>query len=1033
MRIDSLRLDGAWTRRLIEERPSDPAAGPVEQVEVPDSSLWSFHRMADAEKRCCFTRQIDCSFLPKNARFRVFLSIPGTCSLTEILLNGQRILEPLEYQFTFRREITRFLSPAATAARLDIIVHPGGICRGTPELEIIPVPGISAVMIQPDPVRKRAAVAVITEGPAEELEVQLQVPETDLSITRPPGVFELSLPTAPQWTPSQPVLLTLNVTLRSKDGRVIDRVIKRWGMRDFTVQERRFHLNGHPIFLRAATIYQENLSPPETTDPKTWLRTLVLTAREIGLNALWIRNGQAPRDLLDTCDEAGLCVFEEWPAFLVCHHTDKATTNGFSPEDVIRAKQHHPSLCGWTLSAAKATDTDVLLTSLRNTALTLRKQDPSQLILAGFDRSFPDRFLVKPYQTAELPLEIIRFDVPSPLCRDEERRLSLAGGQDTLNLVWLLSPGFAAPTAAEDAAIHQMLTLSFRGEGGPDAVRRQLQQDFLTRAVDAITLNPKVTGYVLDPFVESDCAPGIGLLDRQGNALPAAGMLQHVQGPLRPIVHLEQTNLTLRQESGLQIFMSNWDRDESRAEIQLLIQGPSGQFLWKKQRGIRFLPKHRQLVWEGVISASGKPGTHYLQIDILRQNQPTVTSRYPFYVTAQAGRFEGRIHILDRNGRYTEAIRKVAAPGTLLSPIHVIPPLSNALAGYPDNALAQVLAQVRGGAVALMFSPPVDWDNLAAQADIPELGMPYAFHDDLGRDMALFCPMIHPAFDGFGGGSQVLYMLRNLLPRQVYRTVSIEQILTCYAPVRTGAASTWTEFHAIVVKQLGAGLIACIPMPLLEHLGLDPAADRLFVNLLSHFSRRSVPPDRPLPPESRVVEWIRQAAEQRARFWRFIGPFPNWTGKGIQEVYPPEQELQFNGIYPGSHLPVMWHSRCVPAGTITRLNFSEAIGISRAQEDWDRFTAYAWAEIETKKAGSAILEGRSPWPFLIWINGTPVIAQPEPAFSQGTPSWHTAEITLRTGRNNLLVKAAKTAGPALFVDLRLNAPESQKLEFLPPQ
>jgi len=1032
MRIDSLRLDGAWTRRLIQEEPSDPAAIPVEVLKVSGSSLWPFHHHADEKFPCCFSREIDCTILPKKAPFRAFLSISGTCHRTEIFLNGQRVLEPVDYPFFFRREISGLLSPDEQAARLDVIIHPDGRCWGAPELEIIPVPGISAVIIRPDPTRKRAIVEVIVDGPTEDLEVLVQIPETGLETTGLPGVFELPLPGAPRWAPGQPELLTLNVELRSKDGQLIDRVIRRWGMRDFTVQDRRFHLNGHPIFLRTAALYPENLFPPDATEPEVWLQRLVKTVRDCGFNALWFRNGQAPKNLLDACDETGLCVFEEWPVCIIRSFTDASRGDGFRIEDVVQAKQHHPSLCGWAIAAGRETGSDSLQALLRNTTLTLRKQDPSRLILAGFDRPVPDRFLLKPYQTAELPLEMIRFDAPSPLSRDEERRLRHAGSADAVNMVWLSCPGFGAPTEAEDAGLFRRLTLSFRGEGGPDALRRDLQEDSLIRVIDALTLNPKTTGYVIDPFVERIDWPGIGLVDRQGNVLPSAGILRDVQGTLRPIIHLAQANLTPRQECGLQVFIANWAKDESNAEIQLQIQSPSGQVLWKKRRGIRFLPKHRQPLWQGTISASGNTGTHHLQVGIHRANQPPVESRCSFYVVKPAMRFDARVHILDQNGRYTEAIRKVAVPGTLLAPIHIITPFSNALAGYPDNALAQVLAQVRGGAVALMFSPPADWDNLAALSDTPELGTAYTFHDEIGRDTALFCPMLHPAFDGLGGSRQILYMLRNVLPSRVYRTSSIEQILDCYVPVGIGNAVTWTEHHAIVVKRFGAGLIAFITMPLLYYLGLDPAVDRLFVNLLSHFSRRSVPPDRPLPPESKVVEWIRQSSEQRTRSWRFIGPFPNWTGKGIQEAYPPEQELQFNGIYPGSHLPVIWQSRRVPAENITRLNFSEAICNSRTPEDWERFTAYAWAEIEAEKRCYATLEARSFWPFRVWVNDTQVISKTERETDPGVPAWHSAEIILHAGRNTLLIKASKTAGPALTVDLRLNAPESLKLEFLPP-
>ena len=1031
MRIESLRLDGAWSRHVLMEQPPDGHETPVECVDIPDTPLWPFHRLTGDEHANRFTREIDLSVLPKKTPFRAFLSIPGTCSKTEILLNGQCLLPPSDFGISFRRDITEQLSIGKKNASLEMTLYPGGHCWGAPVLEVVPVPGITAVIIRPDPLRKRAMVEVTVDGPAEDLEVTVRVPETGLEASGIPGVFELSLPTAPRWSPDHPALLTLYVELRSRKSKLIDRAQKQWGLRDLTVQDRRLYLNGYPFFLRAATLHLEALRALETGDTGIGAGEIIREARNAGLNALWIRGGQTPEFILEACDQAGLCVIEDWPDPSTRQTAPATDPAGPDFEAAFQARQHHPALCCWTVTAGAPTGREMPSETFASTIQSVRKQDPSRLILAGFDRSTAERFLVKPYQTTGLPLEIIRFETSSPLSRDEERRLRHAGADKAVNMVWLSSPGHATPRKDSHPDIYQALALSFRGEDGPQAVRRDLQCDTISRTIDAITLNPKLAGYVIDPLVETGEKPGIGLLDRHGHPLPVLGALRDAQLPVRPIIHFAQDNLTPRQECGLQIFTANWTKNESAGELHLQIQSPSGQILWKKRRGIRYLPRHRQPMWEGTIAASGATGTHHLRVSILGENQSPVETRRPFYVVKPAARFEGRVHVLDQNGRYTETIRKLAVPGTLLAPVHIIVPFSNSLAGYPDNALAQMLAQVRGGAVALMFSPPSDWDSLTEIADIPELGE--AFMPSItGQDTALFCPMIHPVFEGLSGSGEVLYMTRNLLPRRVYRTGSIEHILTCYMPSVAGSLDTWSEYHGIVVKHLGAGLIAFITLPLLDYLDVDPVADRLFVNLLTHFSRRSVPPDKPLPPESRVVEWIRQANEQRARAWRFIGPFPNWSDRGILEPFPPEQELQFNGIYPGSHLPVMWRSHCVPTDTTTRLNFSEVIGESLAPADWSRFTAYAWAEIEVEKRCFARLEARSSWPFRVWVNDTPAISQIERETSFTTPAWQSAECVLRPGRNTLLVKAAKTPGPALTVELRLDAPESRKLAFLSP-
>ncbi|HPU98106.1 MAG TPA: hypothetical protein PLO53_09155, partial [Candidatus Hydrogenedentes bacterium] len=741
---------------------------------------------------------------------------------------------------------------------------------------------------------------------------------------------------------------------------------------------------------------------------------------------------QAPSWFLNLCDKIGLCVVEEMPCFLWTDQNSPSHSSTLAYQDIL-GRHHHPSLCAWALT----TDLDAIPPQdLGNTtevsALALRKLDPTRLILVGHDRPKSQRIAVKPHQAAPIPFDMIRFHETSPLSRNAERFLRHAGGADTLNLAWIMCPGFASPEMPANSEAHQGLLLSFRGDEGPDSARKDLHQDTLCRAINALILNQKVSGYIVDPLTETPKRPGTGLLDGYGTPLPALNALEEIHAPLRPVIHLSQPNLIPRQECGVQVSTVNWAKEEDNAELMLQIVSPTSQVLWKKRRGLRFIPKHRQPLWEGTISASGTVGVHYLQVGILRNHLPPAESSCPFYVIPAPNRYEGRVHILDQQNRYADAIKRIASPGTLLSPIHIIAPFSNSLAGYPDNALAQVLAQVRGGAVALFFSPPSDWNELAGVTDIPEPGIPIRLNGRPEGDAALFCPVLHPVFDGLSGRKHVLYQLRNLLPSTVYQTESMEKILLCYLPTETPAGRKWTELHGIVVKRLGAGLITFIAMPLLDYVGLDPVADRIMVNLLSHFDRRSVPPDRPLPPESRIVEWIRDRAEQAMLPWRFIGPFPNWNGQGIHEPFPPEQELNFNGIYPGSHLPVMWQSHCIPAGGTLTLDFSEVIGNAEGDEDWHCFTAYAWAEIEAEKRCHATLEAGSVWPFRLWANDTEIISQPESSPDPTSPIWQRKEVTLRPGRNSLLIKAAKSAGPRLTVQLRLHAPESRKLAFLPP-
>ncbi|HPU99121.1 MAG TPA: hypothetical protein PLO53_14365, partial [Candidatus Hydrogenedentes bacterium] len=130
------------------------------------------------------------------------------------------------------------------------------------------------MLIQPDTVRHRVVVEVAARGDADSTEVHLSIPEIGVETSGTPGTHELPVPVSFRWSPEQPKLLTLAVSLKSKDGRTYQTLRKRWGMRSLSIQDRRLYLNGHPFFMRAAALDFWELPLLEQETPEDNFRLL---------------------------------------------------------------------------------------------------------------------------------------------------------------------------------------------------------------------------------------------------------------------------------------------------------------------------------------------------------------------------------------------------------------------------------------------------------------------------------------------------------------------------------------------------------------------------------------------------------------------------------------------------------------------------------------------------------------------------------------------------------------------------------------
>lgn len=166
--------------------------------------------------------------------------------------------------------------------------------------------------------------------------------------------FEVAVACPRKWSPDQPDLYTLEITVVDADGTVLDRQRARVGFRQIEIKDRQVLLNGRRLIVRGVNRHEFH---PERGRAVTVedMRGDIRLMKQLNFNA--VRTSHYPNDSrwYDLCDELGLCVVDE--ANLETHGVGALLSRdpvwaGAYLERATRMVQrdrNHPSICFWSL------------------------------------------------------------------------------------------------------------------------------------------------------------------------------------------------------------------------------------------------------------------------------------------------------------------------------------------------------------------------------------------------------------------------------------------------------------------------------------------------------------------------------------------------------------------------------------------------------------------------------------------------------------------------------------------------------------
>ncbi len=716
--------------------------------------------------------------------------------------------------------------------------------------------------------------------------------ETTYTLELNPGetTVQFELPVQPMhwWTPDHPTLYELTATCTSSEGGS-DSVAESFGMREFTVKEGRFYLNGEEIFVKAG--FWEGVYPntPAYPPDEAFLRKELKRAKEAGFNVLRPWRHPPPPPTLEICDEMGLMIIDTPP--IQCMRRWPAETPYLAQrveneirEMVLRDRNHASVIC-WELFNEIARK--CLERIKHSMSLRARELDPTRLIIdesGGWGQS--GAHFYAPFSREPVPINEIHSYRRAPVSQesydfyrnigqesDRENNTVITGGES----VFISEIGYGGIPDLEDnmekyraygnplspdygyhARLHDSLSRTleetglqavFGGVGGFCRASQHLQAVGNKLQLEACRLNPLVSGYCLHAFTDGDWIIDAGVLDMWRNPKKVFETIRQVNDVTYPAVRVEPGIVKQGAVAGLTVTVVS-EVDTEKAELRVEVFDKETTILDEKIecnicRGIR------QVVWKEI-------DTKRLEYD--------VTAR----VTLDA---DGR----NRKNTYTFSVlpkNDKTVPFTVFDPLGSLAP-SLQDAGYDfehwkqssnhpvvvgcrdlenpeqQNSYKALMSWIENGGSGIFLDVPrVDPFSGRKPNLLVEEIFPFTLHVKPAEglwDGVFHVVKKHPIFDGLHANCIMEQQYQNVCPRQTLMNkelgeplaVSISWFMRDPNPdaeydKRTHHGPEKFEWGAdVLLVRHGRGRMLLSTLELMQNLRHDPVADKLLTNMIS--------------------------------------------------------------------------------------------------------------------------------------------------------------------------------------------------------
>jgi len=694
----------------------------------------------------------------------------------------------------------------------------------------------------------------------------------------------LKIPEPVYWSPENPHLYTVETCLSDRDA-VSDRHIVRFGMRELTIRNKRFYLNGKPFYIKAAFfegLYPIRLAYPDSQD---MARREISLAKEAGFNMIRPWRKPPPPMWLDLAEEIGIFTVGSLP--IECMDFPRATPYlPWRVENELRGAimrdRNRACLVQWELF--NEIRRPVLQQLLHPMSILARRLDPTRLILDESGGWAEGSNMYLPYEYEPIKFNDIHF-YPGPFVTktvyDRLADTEKTEGSGVKNVVpglmsFISELGYGSLPDLVDINKH------FQREGNPlvppyryhhalaESVRSALHDSGLNkvfpdlkqfcldqqfrhgqanqRMIEAVRTNPDVAGYCIHAFTAGDWIIGAGLLDLFRN--PKTYAYQGTRAANQPrilSIRVLPRNVYAQRGTKIEVLGVN-EIDRVSGQLSIEITDNKGLCIFQRQIDTVFESQINHLFGEKLDTRT-LSGTYTVRARYISSNGSILAENaYDFDVFPPEDRkisFD-TIAVL---GEHTSLKALLQEAGLKIIPFAVglDKRIQLLLARFPEKQEhPSILQFVRDGGTAVYLSP------------VPRngpIGLPFKIHVRSARgvwDGVTHVVTNHPVFDGLPTGVNMGSVYENVCAQRTLKKLQGNLIVGSvgwdwYPDMQrtrrhyNGTGDAWWGADLAVVP-LGRGRLILSMLHLLENLGHDPVADKILFNLINWCSRS---PDRP--------------------------------------------------------------------------------------------------------------------------------------------------------------------------------------------
>ena len=206
------------------------------------------------------------------------------------------------------------------------------------------------------------------------------------------GGFPVSFPKL--WTPETPNLYTLKLTLLDDNGKELDNLSMRFGVRTVEVDSvRGFQLNGVSRKIQGVCLHHD-LGPLGAAENKAALIRQIKQLKDMGCDAIRTSHNLPSQMQMDVCDSLGMMVmaesFDMW-IYPKCKNGYARFFKDWSDKDIrtlVEANRNHPSIVMWSIGneipEQWSYEGRIIAEHLQNLC---HKLDPTRPVTQGMDKA----------------------------------------------------------------------------------------------------------------------------------------------------------------------------------------------------------------------------------------------------------------------------------------------------------------------------------------------------------------------------------------------------------------------------------------------------------------------------------------------------------------------------------------------------------------------------------------------------------------------------------------------------------------------